>query len=411
MDRQLNNWLKSYIYFTRFHEAQEQFHKWTALTVLSSAVNRNCWMDAGYFKVFPNLYVLFIGPSGVGKSSSSGLGIELLQSTSLKLNIYKDSITSAALLKFMSESPIQMEIEGKRVLKTPTLLYASELGNLLSLRTGAEELTLLLTELFNKTGDHEDRTNSRGNIKIVKPCLNFHGCCFPGWIDERLPSISLRSGFFGRMLTIRASSKRHHAPTTILGENDLILRDQLIADLEVVGALYGEMVWEKEAKVVWQKWYNSQPLDFEALSDHIEVEGFIARKPQFVQRLAMLSSISRKDSDLIITIKDLEFALIMIKECEIVAKSLGVQTQDSRGMEALKRSIRKLCITKDTLEIDLRDVMMRVSKHMNKKKLMEYIEQLHLEGFASLVGRKLRVSLDTVEHLIVKNSNKLEGSK
>lgn len=391
MPRELDNWIDSYLHYARYHEAQEVFHLWTALTVLSTAVNRNCWMDAGYYKVFPNLYVLFIGPSGVGKSSSSGIGIELLQSTSLKLNIYKDSITSAALLKFMSESALRMEIEGKVVLKTPTLLYASELGNLLSIRTGVEELTLLLTELFNKAGDHEDRTNNRGNIKISKPCLNFHGCCFPGWIDERLPSISLRSGFFGRMLTVRADSKRHHSPMSKLTQEDFDLKTKLISDLEAIGALYGQMIWSKEAESKWYNWYEAQPLDFSNLGS-IEVEGFVARKAQFVQRLAMLSCIARKDSNLIVDISDLTLGRKLVRECEEVAKTLGPQTEDSRTINKLKNSLLQMAHSKQTRELDLREVMQRVSKYLNKKKLLEHLEQLYLEGFAELVGRKVHVA-------------------
>lgn len=392
MLRQLPNWIDAYIHYTRFHEAQEQFHRWTALTVLSTAVNRNCWMDAGYHKVFPNLYVLFVGPSGVGKSSSSGVGIEILQSTSLKLNVYKDSITSAALLKYMSESAIRMEIEGKVVHKTPTLLYASELGNLLSIRTGARELTLLLTELFNKSGDHEDRTNSRGNIKIVKPCLNFHGCCFPGWIDEELPSMSLRSGFFGRMLVVRADSLRHkEGGENRLTEEDVTLKEKLVEDLEIIGALYGQLVWSSAAKHEWLEWYKTQPMDFSNTSETIEVEGFIARKAQFIQRLAMLSAVSRDNPKLIVTSADLVFGRKLVKECEESARSLGTRSESFRNIERLKRDIQAICSKVGGKEIDLSSLMQRVSWYMDKKKLEEAIDQLHLEGYAELRGRRLRV--------------------
>lgn len=349
-------------------------------------------MDAGYHKVFPNLYVLFIGPSGVGKSSSSGVGVDILQSTSLKLNIYKDSITSAALLKYMSESAIRMEIEGKVVHKTPTLLYASELGNLLSIRTGARELTLLLTELFNKSGDHEDRTNARGNIKIVKPCLNFHGCCFPGWIDEELPSMSLRSGFFGRMLVVKASSLRHkEGGENRLTAEDVELKDKLIADLEIIGALYGQMIWSSAAKHEWLEWYKTQPMDFSNSSETIEVEGFIARKAQFIQRLAMLSAISKDNPKLIVTSEDLRFGRRLVRECEEAARSLGTKSESFRNMERLKRDIQAICVKAGGKEVNLSILMQRVSWYMDKKKLEEAIDQLHLEGYAELRGRKLRV--------------------
>lgn len=407
--RSLPNWIESYLHYTRFHEAQEQFHRWTALTVLSTAVNRNCWMDAGYHKVFPNLYVLFLGPSSVGKSSSSGIGIEMLQETSLKLNIYKDSITSAALLKFMSDSAIKMEIEGKIVHKTPTLLYASELGNLLSIRTGARELTLLLTELFNKSGDHEDRTNSRGSIKISKPCLNFHGCCFPGWIDEELPSMSLRSGFFGRMLVVKAMGLRHKKGGEIIfTPEDHELRAKLIADLEVIGALYGQMVWSPEARKEWLQWYQSQPTDFSESSDTIEVEGFVGRKAQFIQRLAMLSAIARNDPGpdgeahrLVVELGDLMNGRALVKQCEEAARSLGAKSHEYRDIEKLKKDLKFLMKKLGTNVIDISTIMRRVSWYMDKKKLGDAVDQLILEQYAELDGRKLKVFGDAEQKLIV----------
>jgi hypothetical protein len=301
----------------------------------------------------------------------------------------------------MSESAIAMEVEGKRVLKTPTLLYASELGNLLSIRTGARELTLLLTELFNKSGDHEDRTNSRGNIKIIKPCLNFHGCCYTGWIDEELPTASLRSGFFGRMLVVKATALRHKKG----GENRLTkadeeLREKLIADLEIIGALYGQMIWDIEAKKAWLKWYENLPIDFGESSDSIEVEGFVGRKAQFVQRLAMLSAVSRDNPDLIVSLKDLQFGRAMVRECEATARSLGVKSESFRDMEKLKRDIKTLCVKKHSNTLDMSEVMRKVAWYMDKKKLDEAVEQLHLEGYAERVGRKLKVG-GSVEELAV----------
>ena len=49
------------------------------------------------------------------------------------------------------------------------------------------------------------------------------------------------------------------------------------------------MEFSTPAKTMWHNWYQTLPVDFSDVSENIEVEGFIARKAQFVQRLAMLS--------------------------------------------------------------------------------------------------------------------------
>lgn len=392
MQRRLPDWISSYLHYTRLDESPEVFHRWTAYAILAAAVNRNCWMDRGYYKLFPNLYVLFIGPSGVGKSSSSGIGVDILRETSLQVNIYKDFITPPALIEFMSRSSVSTEFKvGEKTIitnKTPLLLYASELGNLLSLRSGVRELTMLLTELFNKQGDHEDTTNSRGSIKIKKPNVTFLGCCFPEWIEEELVSISLRSGFLGRMLVVTARSKRHRLCDITLSEADIQLRLDLIHDLEIIGAIYGEMEWEPEAHTLWHAWYNAQPMDMG--TDDKEIAGFSSRRAQFLQRLAMLTSISRGNGR-IISASDFNIAEKLVMACEHNIKDMGDVSDSYKQVIRVKRNLIAYAKGKSNVEIDLSTLMRRMSKSLSKKQLDEVLEQLDLERFIEIKGRKITI--------------------
>ena len=391
MQRRLKNWIDSYLHFTRYEESPTRFHLWTAVTVLSAAVNRNCWMSRGYYKTFPNLYVLFIGPSGVGKSTSSGIGVEILRETSLSVNIFKDSITSPALLQFMARSKVACNLsDGRLQEKTPVLIYASELGNLLSQRTGVRELTLLLTELFNKQGDHEDTTIIREKIKITKPCVVFFACCFPGWIDEELTSVALRSGFLGRMLTVMETSKRHRKSKIVLSEEDWNVKANLIHDLEFIGALYGEMKFSSKMEKKWDEWYMKQPLEF-GQEAGVEIEGFTSRKAQFVQRVAMIHSLAKGDS-LEVHREDFESGLQLVLACEGTIKSLGAVNPKHEKFQKVLRNMERLSKTNDAGDVELSTLMQRISWFMDKKQLDECIEQLELEGRIKRVGmRKLKV--------------------
>lgn len=390
MPRRLKNWIESYTHYTRLDEAPEQFHLWTSLAMLSAAVNRNCWMERGYGQTFPNLYILFLGPSGVGKSSASGIGISMLKTTPLQVHIFKDFITPAGLIEFMAGACVSTEIQGKIIHKTPILIYASELGTLLNPRSGVRELTLLLTELFNKPDDHEDRTGKRGKVLIRKPNVTFFACCFPEWIDEELMSVSLRSGFLGRMCVITGYKKRRLAPTIELTTDDIQLHKDLLNDLEHIGNLYGEMSWTPKAYKAWTDWYMSQPKDFSESDDAIEVKGFTARRAQFVQRLAMLHAIAQRD-DALVDIPDLEFGKYHIDQCETNSRRLKLKSPHVILTNKTRMYILKLQAKMgDTIPI--RDVAMRMHHHVaNTKELDECIEQLCAIGFCELIGRKIKV--------------------
>ncbi len=358
--------------------------------MLSAAVNRNCWMDRGYNRLFPNLYILFIGPSGVGKSSSSGMGMEMLREAELKTNIFKDFITPAALIEFMQSATVSLEIAGKLIHKTPVMIYASELGNLINPRSGVRELTLLLTELFNKQGDHEDTTGKRGRVKIKSPNLTCLLCCFPEWVDEELNSISLRSGFFGRMMVVIEYARRHSNPPVKLMPEDYKLREDLITDLVHIGKLYGEVIWTPSMQEEWDIWYRTLPLDLSDIDDTVEVKGFVSRRGQFVQRLAMLSSIAKRDN-LTIDHTDYTFATKLIDNCEKNTRNLKIKPIHVAQMDKLKRNILRLVELMKTDLIPLRNLSQRVYRQFNKKEIEEGLAQLYDIGFCQLEGRKIRV--------------------
>lgn len=334
--------------------------------------------------------MLFVGPSGIGKSESSGIGLELLREAALKIHVFKDFITTAGIIEFMSKSVVSMEVSGKIIHKTPVLIHASELGTLINTRAGGiRELTMLLTELFNKGGDHEDRTSKRGLTLIKNPSLTFFAGCFPEWIEEELVSISLRSGFLGRILIIMAHARRHLNPNIQLTMKDLQLREDLIHDLTLIGNLYGEMKWDGKTQTTWEKWYRAQPMDLDS-DETIEVKGFTSRRAQFVQRLAMLSSVA-KGSSLNLDQADFDFGLTSIVECEQNTRKLKIQPIHMVHADKLRKSILSIQKKRNTNIVSLRELTMYTFKSLSKKDREEGIEQLCSIGFCKLVGRKIEV--------------------
>jgi energy-coupling factor transporter ATP-binding protein EcfA2 len=394
--RRLDNWLTSYIKYTRHSEASTSFHVWSALTTLAAAVNRNIWMDWGYYKSYPNLYVLFVGPSGVGKSTSSGIAIQLLRDAQLRVPIYKDFITPQGLVQFMSESKVSVECNGKISYKTPCLVYASELGTLLTRTAGIQELTLVLTELFNKQGNYEYRTKGSGFIYVENPNVTFWACCFPQWIDEELSSAALRSGFLGRMLVVNNTKRRFWKEGMTLSVDDQMLREDLIHDLQIISSLYGEIKWRPEAKVKWSKWYINQETEYTQGTDNIEVEGFISRRAQFIQRVAMLLAVAQRN-ELEIDIADFDLAFDLIRDCEHATRGIGQTTVYFTNIQKLKKNLIGLSKLRGDLKLKLRDIMTRVSKFMRKVELEESLEQLVMEGFCKYDKQEVVLFPDLIE--------------
>ena len=391
-ERRLDNWIASYLEFTKSHVAIEAFHYWTALGILSATVNSNRWMDAGHHTLYPNLYILFIGPPGIGKSSSSGIGIRILKDAKVKLNVFADSITAAGLIDFMSFATLTETSDSIVRTWTPAIVYASEIGTMLNTRNSLGELTTILTELFNKEDDWEARKATNHTKTIVKkPNVTFFACCYPEWLDENLTSTSLRSGFLGRMLIVQANKKRWKGSKPLSAANHL-LRHDLIHDLSILSLYRGEMTWSPDAKVAFDKLVEEQPLDFsDAGQESMEVQGFISRKVQYVQRIAMLHAISDRSVRHIVRLEDFEFGLKQIEMCEFSTKRVKPKPQHVKNKLSVREKILHLVKKTNSDTIPIRKIIPYFYNKLSLEEVNKSIEELCAVGFCDLVGRKVKV--------------------
>src|SRR5580692_7400293 len=64
------NFLQSYRIFTSGNECHPTYHTFCSLLALSSIVSRRVWLSMDYFTIYPNLYVVLVGPPGNRKTSA-----------------------------------------------------------------------------------------------------------------------------------------------------------------------------------------------------------------------------------------------------------------------------------------------------------------------------------------------------
>jgi len=60
--------IQRYVHQTREFEAPTSYHVFSLLAAVSAAIARRVVISRGGFRLWPNLYVLLHGPSGIGKS-------------------------------------------------------------------------------------------------------------------------------------------------------------------------------------------------------------------------------------------------------------------------------------------------------------------------------------------------------
>ena len=63
MGRLLDDWLTTYTEYTSEQESPALFHLWVGTSVIASAMERRCYINRGYYTLYPNLYIVLIGES------------------------------------------------------------------------------------------------------------------------------------------------------------------------------------------------------------------------------------------------------------------------------------------------------------------------------------------------------------
>lgn len=336
MGRNYEDWLSAYVQYTRHTEAPARLHFWSGVSALAGALRRHVWFDMGYFKWYPNHYIILVAPPGVvSKSSTSRLSMELLRKVP-GVAFGPDSVTWPKLVQDLATHAEMFEFEGQLVTQSALTLHASEFGNLFDPQDRA--LVDIFVDLWDSiTGAFERGTKGDGSLVVENPWLNLIACTTPGWIGNYFPEALIDGGFTSRCLFVYADKKDRLVayPQRRVPADHLDTKAKLIADLAYIGEkLLGNYVLTAEAEEWGEAWYKSHyenpPL---GLRDS-RFSGYLARKQTHLHKLAMIISASRRD-ELIITKNEMLDAATMFSDLEIdmqrVFEKIGRSAEASKA--------------------------------------------------------------------------------
>ena len=318
MARQLDNWIRAYMSYTRHLEAPDQFHFWSAVATIAGALRGKTWIDMGYWLWKPNFFIIFVAPPGIAtKSTTIGVGQELLRGVE-GIHFGPESATWQGITDaFLESTEIFRLPDGTNYQTSSITIAASELGTFLD-PTNREMVDVLVDLWDGRDVPWRRRTKHEGASEIPAPWLNFIGATTPGWLAENFPEYAVRGGFTSRTVFVFANSKRHFVayPSRVIEAEDRQTKHQLISDLREIAKLSGPFTITEEAYAWGTSWYeehwSNRPSN---LASDDRLSGYLSRKQTHLHKVAMIFSAARGD-DLKITRQDLEMALVAIEAIE-----------------------------------------------------------------------------------------------
>ena len=96
LDAGERHFLNLYMHMIGRSEVPRRFHFWSAMSLLAACVADRVWVKADIAtKIYPNLYVFLVGPSGSGKEQAIKVVLKLVAEQQYKVNPYAGKMTGA----------------------------------------------------------------------------------------------------------------------------------------------------------------------------------------------------------------------------------------------------------------------------------------------------------------------------
>lgn len=326
--------LERWRYYLKDVESPDLYINWTWYSIISSALQRRVCFgglpNENKFQIFPNLYVVFVGPPGVGKSIVANKAKELIDNVNLKVkraytgnNLIKvgpQATTLPGLIRYIATNftvtanPKIPEGNASRFYHhcSLSLFCGDELENLLNSDSG--ELMSFLNIAWD-CGSFHKVTATQGTDIIHNLCMTLLGCCTPEWIASSYTNKILKGGFAARTIFVYGGTKRKMMPFIQINDDQVSEYNKLIDHVSELVNLFGEVKLTKEANDFFINWYKNS--NENRSNKDTRLDYYYERKKIMVMKVALCSHFSDR-TDLILEVDDIKRALDFLEETEDV---------------------------------------------------------------------------------------------
>ena len=362
--RILDDWIGGYLDYTSEQESPSAFHTWVALSVLASTVGRRVWVNRGYYRLYPNLYVVLVGASArVRKTTAIHIGHKLFKEALPEATLVSQKITLEALISVFVADFKARGVSGGYIV-------SDEFGVLLGKGPDSAKLMDLLTKWYDCPDHFEYRTMLRGKEVANNVHCNLLAGTTPEWLKDTLPSHAIGGGFTSRIIFVYQAKPEKLIPFPEINPEMVKLRLRLMTDLQMVSELDGEYMLTEGAKEWYEDWYTK--IFKPEASTAPSLDGYFGRKHDTLLKLALLFAAS-KGNNKVIGEGEMSLALRALNKNEKMLPHtlmLIQMTQTGQEIEKVRRVVSR------RVEVDHTSLMRAVSYCISAVRLDEVITEL-----------------------------------
>lgn len=220
-----NPFLQEYLEYVEDTESPRIYHIWSAISAVSAALGRRVYFPFGIGPIYPNEYILLVGPPATRKSTAINLAGKLIKkSTNIRIAPEDTAGKRQGLIAAM-EDKSEEERTLEEIETADIATFLEEVGNHVtsvdisdrhSLYALASEFNIFIgqnsLEMINfltKVYDGEDYTYKiKSDMSVLKePLMGLLGGTTPTSIAEAFPSETIGHGLMSRIILVFANKK------------------------------------------------------------------------------------------------------------------------------------------------------------------------------------------------------------
>lgn len=301
-------WLEDLLDSTKELEAPQKFFLWAGLATISAIVKNNVWFDrygaTDLVRVYPNLYVMTIAPSGHGKGVPVALSKMLIDEVGGVRTISgRNSIES--ILQQLGNARTVPGRKGPQMDSTAYII-SGELST--ALVRNPDSLTIL-TDLYDGqyNATWSNTMKHTGIDKLEKPNVTLLGGLNDTHFNDMISAKEITGGFIARCQLVVSRERTKSNDLLDPPERPIDIKG-LSVHLKKLKNLAGPFVLDPEAKALYRAWYAT----YKPESSH-DKTGSAMRVRDHIWKVAQAISLSR-EPELILRKSDVETAMRLCLE-------------------------------------------------------------------------------------------------
>ena len=276
-------WLELILHCTSEAESPARFQYWSALAAVSAIAKKNVFINRYIYKLYPNIYVILVGKSGLRKGNPVTLSKNMvLTANSTRIMAGRNSVQS--IIKELGKAK---SLESGGIIKEASAFIVS--GEMDAFFIKDPDAMTVLTDLYD-THAHEpewkNTTKTQGTNILKNPCITLLGGTNEDHFKSAIAEKDVRGGFIARTIIVFESKRRLINDLT---ERPSIVPNvkELAAHLTKISEMKGEVKLTPEAKSIYRPWYKDM-----SLLEHDDTTGTIERIGDTVLKVAMLIALT-----------------------------------------------------------------------------------------------------------------------